>query len=479
MRWWLLMLPCCLVIALTSGCGADCSRRPVLEFDDDQHGDAVCVHGPVVHFQGELDLMAWPRISRTNLSYLRSEGIVVVRYEVKGCEVKLELIPDCIGLVEYGYAPYSRSETKLMSNRQELVAELPLGATRLKGPVDEESSLRVDTIVVGTATLPTTSGAYTGNLEGPGCQRATHVISRMELGGFGMASGSRAVLQAQSSVFLAEAATRVDESMVLLGNEGDAEACAVARKTGREQSLCDVPLRVRLLPLQKAEGVPTRQAPSGVASSRQVSAPTSKQAGTLLLGEMKPLPGGGFLYGEKKESRSVGTFELDVTEVTVAAYQACVDAGICTVPKSGERCNWGRSGREEHPINCVDWEQANGFCSWAGKRLPTEEEWEYAARGNAGRTYPWGETAPSRTKLCLDRGDGTCSVCSRPSGSTPSGLCDMAGNVWEWTSASEEQGRIMRGGSLFSYMAAEVRSASRKWGNPKGRVYFLGFRCAR
>lgn len=479
MRWWLLMLPCCLAIALTSGCGADCSRRPVQKFDDDQHGDAVCVHNPVVQSQGELDLMAWPLIARTDLSYLRSEGIVVVRYEAKGCEVKLELIPDCIGLVEYGYAAYSRRETKLISSRQELFAELPLGATRLKGPVDEESSLRVDAMVVGTLTLPTTRGAYRGNLEGSGCQRATHVISRMELGGFGMASGSRASLQANDSVFLAEAPTGVDESMVLLGHEGDPEACAIARKTGQEQPLCDVPLRVWLLPLQKAASVPARQAPSGLASSRQVSKQAPKLVGTSLLGEMKPLPGGGFLYGEKKEARSVGTFELDVTEVTVAAYQACVDAGVCTVPKSGERCNWGRRGRGAHPINCVDWEQANAFCGWAGKRLPTEEEWEYAARGNAGRTYPWGETAPSRTKLCLDRGDGTCPVCSRPSGSTPSGLCDMAGNVWEWTNASEEQGRVMRGGSLFSYMAAEVRSSSRKWGDPKGRVYFLGFRCAR
>ncbi|MBI5244538.1 MAG: SUMF1/EgtB/PvdO family nonheme iron enzyme [Elusimicrobia bacterium] len=80
------------------------------------------------------------------------------------------------------------------------------------------------------------------------------------------------------------------------------------------------------------------------------------------------------------------------TEVTVAQYKACVDTGACAAPDTGGSCNWGVSGRESHPVNCVDWNQAKAFSEWADGRLPSEAEWEYAAR-SAGkdRKYPWGD----------------------------------------------------------------------------------------
>ena len=85
---------------------------------------------------------------------------------------------------------------------------------------------------------------------------------------------------------------------------------------------------------------------------------------------------------------SVKTFFIDRTEVTVSAYAECVRAGECSKPSTGGYCNWGERGREKHPINCVDWNQASKFCAWKGKRLPTEAEWEKAARGTDGRKYP-------------------------------------------------------------------------------------------
>ncbi|MBI4706179.1 MAG: SUMF1/EgtB/PvdO family nonheme iron enzyme, partial [Deltaproteobacteria bacterium] len=117
--------------------------------------------------------------------------------------------------------------------------------------------------------------------------------------------------------------------------------------------------------------------------------------------------------GDEKpvHSVTVAAFEMDPTEVTVAQYRKCVSDGGCSEPSG---CNWEESGRDDHPVNCVDWQQAGAYCAWAGKRLPWEEEWEYAARGTDGRIYPWGNGAPG-DQLCWSGGSAgqrssTCAV---------------------------------------------------------------------
>ena len=127
-------------------------------------------------------------------------------------------------------------------------------------------------------------------------------------------------------------------------------------------------------------------------------------------------------------------YNIDVTEVTAAEYGACVAAGGCTAPSSGSYATYQVAGKESHPINYVSWYQAEAYCAWAGKRLPTEAEWEKAARGTDGRKYPWGNTAPTCDLAVMGGCPGaTQPVCSvSPAGDSPYGLCDMAGNVWEW-----------------------------------------------
>lgn len=127
---------------------------------------------------------------------------------------------------------------------------------------------------------------------------------------------------------------------------------------------------------------------------------------------------------------------MDLTEVTVAAYRGCTAAG-CTAPDTAAGCNWGVAGRDDHPINCITGEQAGAYCRWRGGDLPTEAQWEFAARGTDNRTYPWGSAAPG-ARPCWSGGGtaraGTCAVATFPDDVSPTGLLDMAGNVMEWTS---------------------------------------------
>ena len=170
------------------------------------------------------------------------------------------------------------------------------------------------------------------------------------------------------------------------------------------------------------------------------------------------IPGGSFTMGsrngkkwEKPEHKvTLSSFDMARTEVTVSSYRACVVEGACTLPiqrdSFGTECHWGQRDRHRMPINCVNWTQANDFCRWVGGRLPTEAQWEYAARSGANSTrFPWGSEKASCKHVVMKTSGGatgcdalsygrkTWPVCSKPAGNNAFGVCDLAGNVFEWT----------------------------------------------
>jgi formylglycine-generating enzyme required for sulfatase activity len=235
-----------------------------------------------------------------------------------------------------------------------------------------------------------------------------------------------------------------------------------------------VPLRIGLLPLEDVEAPGITACPDG----------------------MVTVPGGTFRMGERKDTVTVATFCMDANEVTVARYAACVSARRCSAEhlrevafdasfRPSDDCNYGVVGREDHPVNCVDWTQASAFCAAQNARLPSEEEWEWAARGGArGTTYPWGNDAPDK-QLCW-QGEGksrrrsTCPVGSFPAGDGPFGIHDLGGNVLEWTQSEyNPYARVHRGGYWGGTDPASVRAAERGYGPPSLRTAGLGFRCAR
>jgi formylglycine-generating enzyme required for sulfatase activity len=219
------------------------------------------------------------------------------------------------------------------------------------------------------------------------------------------------------------------------------------------------------------------------------------------------VPGGSFTMGspagmghaDERPQRTVtlDAFCLGRTEVAVAQYGRCVRAGACPTPAPSQDCNFDQPGRTDHPVNCVDWTMAQAYCRWAGGRLPTEAEWEHAARGRDGRLYPWGNAAPSR-QLCWDRSAGTCPVGTFPDGASPFGLLDMEGNVAEWVAdcyaadAYAQSGmtnptvptagrcayHVLRGCGWSNNSPAKVRVALRGRGPATYQNARVGFRCA-
>lgn len=195
---------------------------------------------------------------------------------------------------------------------------------------------------------------------------------------------------------------------------------------------------------------------------------------------------------------SLSGYVIDRTEVTESAWQRCMDAGRCTLPKLP--VGFDPIESPEEPVTGVTWAQAAGYCAWLGARLPTEAEWEHAARGGDGRVYPWGGEAPDCTRASyLDCGGLPANIGSFPMGHSPLGVKDMAGNAAEWVAdwydedeywrregqvVSDPRGpatgvaRVIRGGS-FASIARTLRTSERAGWAPTEALPYLGFRCAR
>lgn len=216
-------------------------------------------------------------------------------------------------------------------------------------------------------------------------------------------------------------------------------------------------------------------------------------AGTFVMGAAAGAPDEG-----PPHSVAMSSYWIDKFEVTVAQYQACVSSGACSAAGQTAGCNSARADRSDHPINCVNWEQASTFCLAASKRLPTEAEWERAARGDDGRTYPWGNDFPSRDRLNYNNNLGTTvEVGTYPLGVSFYGLHNMAGNVQEWTAdfysadyyanspTADPQGpdsgslRVVRGASWKIGVPQEVLTTTVRFAFVAANGdNSLGFRCS-
>lgn len=209
-------------------------------------------------------------------------------------------------------------------------------------------------------------------------------------------------------------------------------------------------------------------------------------------------------YADEQPPHTVylDAYWIDRTEVTNAMYEKCVDAGACNRPAYTDSYTrdfyYGHSAYNNFPVMDVSWHDAQAYCAWTGRRLPTEAEWEKAARGDDERTYPWGNAAPAANLLNWNNMIGdTAAVGSYPAGASPYGALDMAGNLWEWVAdwysdsyyansptknplgPSDGDYRVLRGGSCIRGSGGSlfVRTTNR-WYDHDNSVNKFGFRCA-
>ena len=192
----------------------------------------------------------------------------------------------------------------------------------------------------------------------------------------------------------------------------------------------------------------------------------------------------------------LSAYYIDQFEVTIGLYRRCVEADACDEPAYAPNCSWDKEIEDTHPINCVNRQHALDYCAWAGLRLPTEAEWEKAARGTDGRIYPWGYELEGDEANFRFIAGATEPVGSRPAGVSPYGAHDMAGNVWEWVSdwygdtyyaespRNNPQGPlrgefgVLRGGSWW-FEKESLPAANREAYHPQLTDIDIGFRCAR
>lgn len=379
---------------------------------------------------------------------------------------------------------------------------------------------------VETARTVAVPGMHPESATAPPAAATQQVASRGGGRGWVPIAAAAAVLVLGGGAFLAYVGSRTEAPSAASPPEApNAAAMAAVRGTG---------------------AAPSSRAPSAFGAPSASGAPSvsvAKATDPCPKGMLR-IPGGSFFMGsdegtarEKPAHQVVlAPYCIDEYEVTVERYKACSDGGRCK--RAGTTNEWDGitekdqkafdplcnvrdpEGHARHPINCVDWEMAAKFCSEQGNggRLPTEAEWEFAARGPDGRKYPWGDDDPSAGfmnacgKECVAWGvkngvdekpmyaedDGfpnTAPVGSFPKGASRYGLQDVVGNVWEWvadwygdygkdeqkapTGPAEGTERVIRGGAWNGSYASWVRPTFRYKDSPSKRSYGIGFRCAK
>ncbi len=389
-------------------------------------------------------VVEWPTPDRAELERVSKRGIVVV--ERSGCNIRV--LNGCALGGSYKYTGVSPMQDELrIRNDDQLSLALPVGAASLSGQLHKSGQLTVKSMVVGT--LHADRATYfrdelTGN-----CDGATHVVFDMTLGAFRLEAGATSKMEASAGVANIGASGGSSNELATLTSSGDASACS----SGDSQSLappsnCGAAIRIGMLRLAsrppKVKACPADMAmlPERLIKAIEPSDPQGDsdfaKSWKMACKEYPDICAGA-------PARTIPAFCIDKDHVTVERYTACVKEGKCADQglNCGGAANYSVAGRENHPINCVDWYQADAYCRAHGRRLPSGDEFGWAqgsghyVKDGVWLKPPWGNRQPQPAEVWISIGGvqrtGTAPVGSTPGSDTFQGVRDLFGNVKNWS----------------------------------------------
>jgi len=449
----------------------------------------------------DLLLVEWEGASRARLETQLRKGVVPVRYE----DCKLTLISGCQAKTgaHYVYAPTNlKRDTLEIHDTKELSASLPLGGASLAAELKKSGQLSLHMAISGRWDSTRTTLSR-DDLEG-NCEQATHAVTGVTAGAFQMLAGAESSAGGKAEFMGAGTGASSKSGKQIGKQDGDEEACKKGTLEDKTPpSNCGALLRVELVPLQASKS----------AAKQELSCPA----------DMALIPGGSYKRQKTQQETSLAAFCMDRTEVPIGAYDECVKAGKCkplspttSYPNLGEEDKGWRSAfcpgsklgnNPKFPASCLDWDMAVSYCWWKGRRLPSDVEFEWAARGGPNNwKHPWGDDAPTREHLCssltgetrgwsdkkgewtawmagVKPGDpvGPCEVGTHPKGANPWGVQDLIGNSWEWVWAEKGGAKIypVAGAGWNTSNATYVHAAgiwTSDW-SADSRSSDTGFRC--
>lgn len=449
------------LVSAASGCRPDTSatsdREQLVGMFGGEPGQA-CEY---VSSQTQPYVVAWDEMELNDLQRAIGQGPPVV-VRVAGCE--LELLLGCTpsgGRYQFSRARMTKPRTTDVRTAAEAVAELQIGGLGFETYFDSFERLSVTRALGGTWEVVDRDDFYQDEFSSSRCQGATHVVHAIDVGAYrvqgtqakaGGAKVQGGVAGAKAGVGGGGSSSHDD-----LTHKGDPERCGTAGWGDAPVDECSTPLRLTLRGIRPA-------------AERDSVCPYGMQ----------------HVVGGKLGDFSLLEFCIDATEVTAAAYAECVDAGACDAPARSRYGTWREAGKERHPVTDVTWYDATRYCEHAGKRLPTAEEWEWAARGrDEERPLPWGTMSPTSDLACWNRADaglGTCPTGEHPLGQSRDGVLDLAGNVAEWTASpfeGNERRRVVMGGSWRDELGPRLQASTRSGHKARDQGNGdLGFRCA-
>lgn len=320
-------------------------------------------------------LYAAPSELRAAIRRQAEQGAVAVRFQRAGCDLRIEILESCLVAATYNFELRPGAETKQrLGQPLEILNAASIAGLGWVPLLEKPGAVGLVAARLGALRLPVPLRLPRNALDAEGCRGATHLVSAIELGRFRAFAGTAPEVDR----VLAGQPPSAPGALETIAEVGAPESCTRAAREARPLIGCDEPLALHLM------------------------AVSGTQVESAAVSSMVSIPDGSFMRGEdgaakdRAPARSihVDAFEIDRFEVTAAEYAACVTAGSCAAPESGPFCTAGVLGKERHPVNCIDHSRAAAYCAFAGKRLPTEAEWEKAARAPDGRLFSWGNEWP-------------------------------------------------------------------------------------